>query len=42
MLLSRSESDGDAWCAVLVRSAYADEFRMLSDSLRIRIEPGGS
>lgn len=40
--LFRFESDADAWCAVLVRSAYTDEFRALSDSLRIRIEPGSS
>jgi hypothetical protein len=38
--LFRFESDGDAWCAVLVRAAYADEFGALSDSLRIRIDPG--
>ena len=30
------ESEGDAWCAVMVRAAYADEFRALSGILRIR------
>lgn len=35
--LFRFESDGDAWCAAMVRASYADEFRALSDALRIRI-----
>lgn len=35
--LIQIESDGDAWSAVLVRAAFEDEFRALSDGLRVRL-----